>query len=170
MLAITQPNKVRKLTPNLLPCSIKHNGPVNAAERYWKPQKASDGTSTAYLRGRKLRGKTLKIPEGYQGVVLEKTDKSLAQTSGHWRPPVPVGYGDEDDEDGDMEESEDSVEVKVMEQKAAFDELAVWGHEVVPEDDNLYTKGVQEWIAFATAVSTLSTQSVLCDLNSHAHR
>lgn len=27
-----------KTTPNLLPCRIEHNGPVNAAERYWQPQ------------------------------------------------------------------------------------------------------------------------------------
>lgn len=43
MLAI-QPAKDHSgaRTPNVLPCRINHNGPVNASERYWQPQ-TSDG-------------------------------------------------------------------------------------------------------------------------------
>lgn len=30
-------------TPNVLPCRIDHNGPVDASERYWQP-KTDDGS------------------------------------------------------------------------------------------------------------------------------
>jgi ribonuclease H2 subunit C len=62
----------------------------------------------------------------------------------------------EDDESmdtgGDMAGKE--VEVKLMETKAKFDEVVIWGHEIVPEDDDVYVKGVEEWIAFAEAVGS----------------
>ena len=54
-------------------------------------------------------------------------------------------------EEGDSEE--DAEPVKVLEEAASFDEMMVWGHEAVPEGDDPYVKGVEEWIAFAEAVS-----------------
>jgi hypothetical protein len=87
MLAI-QKSKIeaQKCTPNLLPCKINHDGPVNASERYWKPEVEdgrnipemrdytlliiADGSRTAYFRGRKLEGKVIKVPEGYRGWSL----------------------------------------------------------------------------------------------------
>ena len=62
-----------KCSPNVLPCRINHDGPVNAAKRYWDPTTEADGTKTAYFRGRKLRGKTIQLPEGYRGL----SDSSL---------------------------------------------------------------------------------------------
>ena len=56
-------------------------------------------------------------------------------------------------EEEDMElDVEQPVEVKMMDPKAKFEEIVVWGHEVVPEDDDVYVKGVEEWISFAEAV------------------
>lgn len=41
MLAIQKSKtEVQQCTPNLLPCKINHDGPVNASERYWKPETA----------------------------------------------------------------------------------------------------------------------------------
>lgn len=51
------------------------------------------------------------------------------------------------------EDDERPEDVKVLEQKGKFDEVVVWGHETVPEDGDEYVKGVEEWIAFAEAVS-----------------
>lgn len=48
---------------------------------------------------------------------------------------------------------EKPVDVKVMEQKAVFDEIMVWGHEAVPDAVDVYVKGVEEWIGFAEAVN-----------------
>lgn len=148
MLAINPSSTTKKVTPNILPCAITHNGPVNAESRYWSPtQDADASSSTAYFRGRKLRGRTLKVPDGYQGVVLEKSERSLPQKAPHAEQLRRM----EEDEDEEME-AEVPVDVKMMDQKARFDEIMVWGHEAVPEDDDVYVKGVQEWISLAEAV------------------
>ena len=171
MLAITPLTRKRKLvTPNLLPTSIKHNGPVDAGKRYWDPTPDSsqeqDGsvngnsdTSTAYFRGRKLRGRRVKLPDGYEGVVLQKTASLLSEH--HHQKEKKTGTTAEqlrrmeegdDPEEEDRELGEKPVEVKMMEQTASFDEMMVWGHEVVLEGDDVYVKGVREWMAFAETV------------------
>ena len=63
---------------------------------------------------------------------------------------------DGDGMEGGDEEEDEVEEVKVMEQKAVFDEMVVWGHEVLPEDGDEYVKGVEEWIALAEAVGDVS--------------
>lgn len=151
MLAINPQSASRKTTPNILPCSIKYNGPIETEERYWAPTSTKNETSTAYFRGRKLLGKSVKVPDGYQGVVLEKTDKSLSA-----KPPTAeelrrMEEGDEDEMDMEIDKA---VEVKTMERMYSFDEIVVWGHEMLPEDDDVYVKGVSEWVKFAEAVSS----------------
>lgn len=77
-------------TPNILPCRIHHDGPVEVSERYWNPVKDDNGKTeiqftrsfllsltsisinagngqAAYFRGRKLRGRRVELPEGYEG-------------------------------------------------------------------------------------------------------
>jgi len=152
MLAIDRnpPSTTHKLTPNILPCSIKHSGPIRISKRYWSPSRDSDGTSTSYFRGRKLRGRTLKLPEGYAGYVLQKTDKTVEQKPAS-KPHTHVDFETVERVDDELDE-ENENEVKLMEQRGTFDEIVVWGHEVAPEEDDEYVKGVQEWIAFAEAV------------------
>lgn len=144
MLAIRSTNTDKQVTPNVLPCAIKHNGPVSAAERYWNPATEQDGTTTAFFRGRKLRGKKIALPEGYEGAVLQKTDKKVIA-----KPSIPVP-GDEDGADNATAPKE--VETLVMDQQARFGEVMVWDHEAVPEDTDVYVKGIEEWIGFAEAV------------------
>ncbi|GAB7362213.1 hypothetical protein MBLNU230_g2238t1 [Neophaeotheca triangularis] len=139
MLAINKTNDSRKVTPNVLPCAIKHNGPIDIADRYWNPRKEADGSRTAHFRGRKLQGKTLKMPEGYEGVVLQKTDRVM--------PASP-----QEEEAIDGEESR-AVETKVADQTATFDGISVWGHESVPGEDDIFVKSLEEWVGFANAVS-----------------
>jgi len=39
MLAIQRrPDEAEKCTPNLLPCKVNYDGPVDAKERFWKPE------------------------------------------------------------------------------------------------------------------------------------
>ncbi|KAK0266087.1 hypothetical protein LTS09_000036 [Friedmanniomyces endolithicus] len=148
----------RTLTPNILPCTIHHNGPLKVSKRYWQPQPSSDDkkTSTAYLRGRKLRGRIVKLPKGYRGYLLQKTERvavvegSVVARQGAKRRGLVEEDGD--GVEGGDEEEDGVEEVKVMEQKAVFDEIIVWGHEVLPEDGDEYVKGVEEWIAFAEAI------------------
>ena len=55
-----------------------------------------------------------------------------------------------EDEEGD-EENEAEL-TKVLEEIGTFDEMIVWGHEQVPEDDDTFVRGVEEWIGFAEAM------------------
>ncbi|RDI76902.1 hypothetical protein Vi05172_g13115 [Venturia inaequalis] len=147
MLAIQKSKtEAQHCTPNLLPCKINHDGPVNASERYWKPQSAEDGSASAYFRGRKLEGKSIKLPEGYRGAVLKTTDKV-----------VPVETSQDAEEDEDMSE-----ETREVEQLASFDEVMVWGHEAMPASDDAYSKGLGEWVSFAEAMhSTAGEEGVV---------
>jgi ribonuclease H2 subunit C len=142
MLAIHSTTTDKQVTPNVLPCAIKHNGPVSAAERYWNPSTEQDGTTTSFFRGRKLRGKKIALPEGYEGAVLQKTDKKVIA-----KPSMPIP-GDEDGADNAPKE----IETLVMDQHARFEEIMIWEHEAVPEGTDVYVKGIEEWIGFAEAV------------------
>ena len=90
------------------------------------------------------------MPAGYQGLVLQKTEKPLPE-----RAPTVEELrrleGEDDEFDGEIEAG-DVVEVKTLEQVAGFDEMVIWGHEAVPEEDDVYVRGVEEWMAFAQAV------------------
>lgn len=98
---------------------------------------------TAYFRGRKLYAKSVKIPKGYKGVVVSSTEKTL--------PKEPAPPQSQDDE---VEAEEEEIEVGIMEELAGFDEVMVWGHEVVvDEKEDPYARGIQEWMKFADAVS-----------------
>ncbi|TVY92022.1 Uncharacterized protein LAWI1_G001677 [Lachnellula willkommii] len=147
MLAIQKSKSHKgKCTPNILPCRINYNGPVNASKRYWEPRTNIDNKTTSYFRGRKLHGKKLKIPKGYQGIVVSNTDRIL--------PADAVVVNGDGDGDLDVEES---PEVKVMEEQAGFGELMVWGHEALPDGlADPYVRGVEEWVAFAGQIHSLS--------------
>lgn len=91
------------------------------------------------------------MPEGYRGVVVREGEEEAEK----------IGKGgpiekDIKEEDEGMEEDEEE-EVKALDEVAKFEELVVWGHETVPEDDDVFVKGVEEWIRFAEAVSLFSS-------------
>jgi len=142
MLAVQSTPRDKTVTPNILPCTIKHNGPVSADSRYWNPTTEQDGTSTTFFRGRKLRGKQLTLPAAYKGVVLQKTDKKVIA-----KPSVPLPGVEADDANAPKE-----VDTMAMEQHATFTHVMVWDHEAVPGGDDVYVKGMEEWIDFAEAV------------------
>ncbi|KAH9220140.1 ribonuclease H2, subunit C [Leptodontidium sp. 2 PMI_412] len=151
MLALEKSKSYRgKCTPNILPCRINHNGAVNTSKRYWNPTAQPDGKTVAYFRGRKLHGKTLKIPSKFRGVVVEKTERVVLKVEvGGMKGADGRGEaGDEVEEDGEVE-----IEVKVLEEQAGFEEIVVWGHEVVPDGmADPYVRGVEDWIAFAEGI------------------
>lgn len=146
MLAINSTRSDKTVTPNILPCAIKHNGPVSAEERYWNPSTEQDGSTTSFFRGRKLRGKKVVLPEGYEGVVLQKTDKKVIA-----KPSIPIPGAEDGAEDGTAPKEIDTL---FMDQHATFEEIMVWDHEAVPEGADVYVKGIEEWIGFAEAVSS----------------
>ncbi|KAF2428354.1 ribonuclease H1 small subunit [Tothia fuscella] len=151
-LAIEKSSKEAvKCIPNLLPCKLHHDGPVNGSERYWKSETEEDDTRLAYFRGRKLHGRSVKLPEGYKGAVLQTSDK-VVPTSNMNQSHMEI--------DEDEEEEDEAEEIKLVEQIAEFDEIMVWGHETTAEaTEDPYSKGMEEWISFAEAIHAHSASS-----------
>ncbi|KAJ2987082.1 hypothetical protein NUW58_g4702 [Xylaria curta] len=139
-----------KATINLLPCRIHHDGDVNPSQTFWNPTKTGDNSHTAYLRGRKLHGRSVKLPEGYHGVAVETTDAKLEVS----REQDPI--------DEDVETTENpgnQLEVGVMKGRAAFNELMIWGHESTSDSTvDPYVRGMEEWIAFAEEIHSFETE------------
>ena len=138
MLAISTGSS-DKTSINILPCRIHHTGPTRVTKRYWQPKIDSDGHSTSHFRGRRLRGRVVKLPTNYQGLVLKTTNKTMVE------PIIPA------DED---EEPELPEPVKVIEEVSKFDEIIFWGHDRIPQSDEDLVKGIEEWISLATAIHT----------------
>ena len=66
-----------------------------------------------------------------------------------------------DESDGDYGESagglkadgrEDDVQLEVMNEVSSFDKVMVWEHEVLPDAQEAFGRGVEEWLAFAKTV------------------
>lgn len=96
----------------------------------------------------------MQLPKGYCGVVARKmkTSQTQAQMAGKMmQMQREVGAEIEDEEE---EEEGESVETREMEVEGTFEKVVVWGHEAVPEDEDVYVKGMEEWIGFAEGVSS----------------
>ncbi|KAI1135070.1 ribonuclease H1 small subunit [Hypoxylon sp. FL0543] len=132
-----------KAKVNLLPCRIHHDGNVHPIDTYWNPSDGQDQVKTAYLRGRKLHGKAVKLPEGYYGSIVEKSEPKKSEE--------PKEEMVEDVEI--LEEPQDQLEIGAMQGKAIFEEFTVWNHESLanPSEDP-YLRGMEEWISFAEQI------------------
>ena len=149
--------------PNLLPCKIIHNGPVDACDTYWKPEHGTgtahvifeediailmlslaDSQQTAYFRGRKLHGRVIKLPESHAGSVVRVTDEPRKETPTQLRH-LPL--------ENDEEMDDDDQHSKTAEELATFDQITVWGHERTPAAaEDAYVMAVEEWIGLAEVV------------------
>ncbi|CAN9113387.1 ribonuclease H1 small subunit [Alternaria alternata] len=147
MLSI-RPSNPQRCIPNLLPARINHNGPINDAERYWKPETDDKGKRHSYFRGRHLHGTALPLPNNYTGAILRVTDQQLPQSQTQPQQPP----ADEDDEDAETEESI-PVEVNIAEQVGEFDQVIVWGHGgEVDGSGDAFIRGMSEWVGFAESM------------------
>ncbi|KAG4424679.1 hypothetical protein IFR04_002212 [Cadophora malorum] len=155
MLALEKSKSHRgRCTPNVLPCRINHNGAVNTSKRYWNPTVQPDRKTIAYFRGRKLHGKVLKVPAKYRGVVVERTERVLPKVEA----PGQTQQGEQGEGEDDLEEEEEP-EVKVMEEQAGFEEIVVWGHEVLPDGmADPYVRGMEDWIQFAENIHSFDRE------------
>ncbi|CAK3874288.1 ribonuclease H1 small subunit [Lecanosticta acicola] len=151
MLSLPTPttsSKPLKVKPNLLPCTIHHSGPIKISKRHWNPSSSQQtSSSSSYLRGRALLGQEIHLPKGYTGAILRKTGEvdKLQQN-------------EQEEEEEEEEEAEETVEVKKLEQVGRFEEIVVWGHETAPGGEDVYIKGIREWIGFAEAMNTHDEQ------------
>ena len=111
-----------------------------------------DGKLEAYFRGRKLKGREVKVPGGYTGSICSQANKG-SET----REETKRGREGNDEElevDKDDEESGEEGEVRELEEVASFNKIMLWGHESLVDGDDPFAKGVEEWIGFAEAVSS----------------
>ncbi|MCJ1417773.1 hypothetical protein MMC32_004118 [Xylographa parallela] len=156
----SSPPSIPKLTPNILPCRVNHSGPVNASKRYWNVEEDERGRKMAYFRGRKLLGREVKISDSYRGAIVCETDRFLPlseapnATGSGTKAPTTTSPTAEDVEDED-EEEDDIEPTKILEEVATFDDILVWGHEQVPGEEDVFVRGVQEWLTFAEAMHTV---------------
>lgn len=65
-------------------------------------------------------------------------------------------------EDGTSEPDEP---VKILEAQGEFDNMMVWGHEMLPAADDTFVKGVEEWVRFAETVCTSTVSRTLLILH-----
>lgn len=62
---------------------------------------------------------------------------------------------DKDDSDGandGEDDAEDQVPLESMDQVSRFQDITVWNHEMVPSADESFSRGVNEWLAFAQVI------------------
>jgi len=135
--------------PNVLPCRIHHNGPTKITKRLWSPTTEADGSKASYFRGRKLRGRTIRLPSAYYGVLAKSTEKHVPQAVLNPRDST---FDDGDEDLVESEEEEVPEPVKIMDTVSTFDEIVVWGHDQLPAADDTFVRGVEEWMAFAEAI------------------
>ncbi|KAM0274273.1 hypothetical protein ACHAQH_008007 [Verticillium albo-atrum] len=137
-----QPEKAAppKAVANLLPCRIQHNGPVDSVQSFWNPSTAKDGKQISFFRGRELHGKSVKLPSGYRGVVVEKHSKTVEAP----RPDAPPQ---------EEEAEEDSIERDTLRVMAEFDEMIVWGAESMADAaTDPHVRGMEEWLQVAESI------------------
>ncbi|KAI5861601.1 ribonuclease H1 small subunit [Durotheca rogersii] len=153
-----QASLTKKSQVHLLPCRIHHDGNVDPIGTYWNPSEGPDGKKIAYLRGRKLYGKATKLPEGYYGSVVEKSEAKKPKTDEGAMEDVVA-----------EEDFEDALDVGAMQGRAAFDELTIWGHESTTDaHEDPYVRSMEEWVSFAEqihsypAVDVSSKKPELC--------
>ncbi|KAH0496622.1 hypothetical protein TgHK011_003973 [Trichoderma gracile] len=133
---------------NLLPCRVQHTGPTGPSSAYWSPSVDENGIRTAYLRGRRLQGKTASLPEGYRGVVLQRKDDAPEPAE---QPDV-VMIGEDGDEGS-------ASRLGTMHVVTEFDKMVVWSHDAVADaSSDPYLRSVEEWFKVADSIHSYEVE------------
>lgn len=102
---------------------------------------STDEKSVAYFRGRKLYGKTVPLPQQYQGVVIEELAADTPEQ------PLPTDLESEEDQHMAPEKR------KELQVKAEFNEMTIWDHEaMVDAAEDPYLRSMEEWVQLAEQV------------------
>lgn len=86
----------------------------------------------------------MKVPEGYKGILIKEAAKDDVAEN-------PRRQNRLDEEDNEEFEEKDTE----LHEIGTFDEVMLWGHETMVEEEDAFSKGMGEWIRFAEAVSPL---------------
>ncbi|KAF7845659.1 hypothetical protein BT93_L1371 [Corymbia citriodora subsp. variegata] len=123
---------------SFLPCKIQKTGAAKISKRYWKPRVQPDSTKTVYFRGRRLRGRVVKLPESMDGNILKLSDKTMQDTVSN--------------DVLDQADHEDPEPVAVVEKLSIFNELTFYGHDILPATEDSMITGLTEWLDLAEAI------------------
>ena len=82
-------------------------------------------------------------------MVAKSTDRYLPLPS---KSNTPTYTTVDEDIEVAEEEEEPPEPVKILEQSSTFEDIVVWGHDVVPTNEDPFVKGIEEWISFAEAI------------------
>ncbi|KAL2761114.1 hypothetical protein ACRALDRAFT_1073328 [Sodiomyces alcalophilus JCM 7366] len=153
-----------KAIANLLPCRIHCEGPVDSAHAFWKPTtttttssepsiRPGDDNKTAYFRGRKLQGRSVRLPDGYRGVVVEKQSENQPTEREARRHLDEVNGHEQEEDEGEKEK------LGAMQITAKFDQVVVWGHESTANaETDPHVRGMEEWVQVAERIHSYSSQ------------
>lgn len=90
------------------------------------------------------------MSEKISGVILKPTDRYLPQSS---KAQSGRSYTTVDDDIEIADEEEEPPEpVKILEETFSFQDVIVWGHDLVPTHEDSFVKGIEEWISFSEAI------------------
>jgi ribonuclease H2 subunit C len=104
-----------------------------------------------YTHGEEVKGTELKtnISAIPTGAILQKTNIVLPNTNTNATTKTSESF-----EDADEEQQDSTPETRLLQELATFDKITVYGHEVQPDaQEDVYVKGINEWIGLAGAVS-----------------
>lgn len=94
---------------------------------------------TAYFRGRKLHGKTVVIPKGNRGVLVQRQESAVSNEA-------------ENPEDDQPDGPDDAQEGK-LQITGEFRDMTVWGHESVADSaSDCHIRGMEEWMEVSKKV------------------
>lgn len=86
---------------------------------------------------------------------MERVTQNPASKETKFPPPADT------DSDDEIEMEQEQVEkAQNWEEVATFDEIMVWDHENLPGDEDLFVRGVEEWIQFAEAINSVEDEEV----------
>ncbi|KAG9439509.1 hypothetical protein H6P81_019674 [Aristolochia fimbriata] len=142
-------DQVTDLTSQIhnLPCCIRHDGECQVSD-YFKPKKTGvvlEGLEVeeGSFRGRRLRGATVPVPDGYRGLVLER------------RKDMGKGKG-----------VEASDENSSWEATAKFDNITYWNHDSFPSQNDALMRFLH-WFPVADALhKPVTVEDLGCISNS----
>ena len=96
-------------------------------------------------------------------MVAKSTDQYLPQSIQSQSGPTFTAV--DSDIEIEEEEEEPPEPVRILDQVSTFDEVIVWGHDRLPDSDDPFVKGIEEWISFAKAIHRNTAERVSSEQN-----
>lgn len=110
-----------------------------------------------------MYGRLTKVPKGYKGAVILRSEKILEKENGidHRKEIEEIRNMETKEDEDEDEDDEVEDEVKILEEVGEFREMLVWGHEAVADGEDMYVRSVEEWVGVAESVSPKAIHKLL---------